>query len=61
MLTLFNNRGCYMMHFQEKSQTGGLEYFNETKLGTIKTAAGKFYPLAVAEKLFQHVNNIFEP
>ena len=45
----FNNRGCYITHFQEKSQTGRLSYFNETKLHTYnrKTIGGKFYLLAV--------------
>ena len=33
ILTIFNNRGCYVTHFLEKSQTGGL---NETKLQTIE-------------------------
>ena len=36
------------------SQTGGLEYFNETKLHTIeKQSTGKFYPSAVLVLIYQ--------
>ena len=48
MLTIFNNREYYIMHFYGKSLIGGLEYFNKTKLHTIeKQPQVDFTPLAV--------------